>query len=136
MLAQCLLLLRLAVAAFMLQWVIGKFVNPAESAQAFAVFYKVDLDSRFSPLLGGAQLVAVIAFATGFRRWVSYGLIMAMNLIATLSTWQYLVDPFGSFEHRLFWNAVPVAVVSIVLFRMRNSDTLASLDSLIARRTA
>lgn len=135
-LAQCLLLLRLSVVAFMLQWAIGKFVTPDDSARAFAMFYKVNLDPRFSPLLGGAQLVAIIAFASGFRRWVSYGLIMMMNLAATLSTWQYIIDPFGAFEHRLFWNAVPVAVVSIVLFRLRNFDTLYSLDSLLARRSS
>lgn len=132
-LSRCLLVLRLAIAAFMLQWAIGRFLAPDQSNEAIRFFFHVKLEPGFSPMLGSIQLVVIACFAASFRRWVSYGLVFVMNAAAVLATWQYIIDPYGSFEHRLFWNGVPVVAACFVLFRLRRFDTIWSVDTLLER---
>jgi len=132
-LQRCLLILRLSIAAFMAQWAIGRFLAPDQSNEAIRFFFHVKLESGFSPMLGSIQLVIIACFVASFRRWVSYGLVLLMNAAAVLATWQYIIDPYGSFEHRLFWNGVPVVAACFVLFRLRRFDTIWSLDTLLER---
>lgn len=120
----------------MLQWAIGRFLAQEQSNEAIRFFFHVKLEQGFSPMLGSAQLVVIACFVAGFRRWVSYGVVLIMNAAAVLATYEYIIDPYGSFEHRLFWNGVPVVAACFVLFWLRKYDTHWSLDSLLERTPA
>ena len=117
----------------MLQWAIGRIVAPDQSEEIFRYFLKIQLDPGASEIMGGAQLVVIAAFVLGFRRGVSYAAILLMNSVALAATWRYMIDPYGQFEHRLFWNAVPVVAACLVLFMLRRYDTIASVDSMLDR---
>ena len=132
-LSRCLLILRLSIAGFMLQWAIGRFLAPDQSNEAIRFFFHVKLEPGFSPMLGSVQLVVIAFFVAGFRRWVSYGVVLLMNAAAVVATWDYIIDPYGSFDHRLFWNGVPVVAACFVLFSLRRYDTIWSLDRLLER---
>ena len=135
-LPRALLILRLAIAGFMAQWSIGRIVVPDSSDELFQTFFHIKLDPGVSEILGGIQLIVIAAFVTGFRRGVSYGAVLLMNLAALGATWRYILDPYGAFEHRLFWNAIPVVAACLVLFMLRRHDTLASVDTVLDRRTS
>jgi putative oxidoreductase len=115
-----LLLLRLGVAAVMIPWSIDKIINPEHTARVFENFYFVGgLDASVSAVLGVGQLAIVAAFLLGlFKKW-SYGAILLIHGVATFTAWeQYL-----SFS-LLFYAAWPMLAACIMLYMLRDEDTL------------
>ncbi|MGF1606232.1 MAG: hypothetical protein ACFB22_07815 [Rhodothalassiaceae bacterium] len=125
-LALCLLLLRISLTVFMAIWVADKFLNPGHTAAVFAGFYGVerDLAARFSWLLGLIQGFFVLAFALGYRRTISYGVLLAMHLVSTLSSYKQLLNPFN--PERVYWilfyAAIPTLAAFLILFLLRQHD--------------
>ena len=118
-----LLLIRIGVAAVFLMWTIDKFINPEHAAKVFEKFYKIpSLSATLSYVVGGAQLLLVLAFLVGlFRTW-SYGLILVMHAISTFSSWQQYLDPW-TYPHLLFFAAIPMLSACVTLWLMRSFDT-------------
>ncbi len=134
-LARALLILRLAIAGFIAQWAIGRIVASESSDELLQTLFHIKLDPGVSEIFGGIQLIIIAAFVTGFRRGVSYGAVFLMNLAALGATWRYILDPYGAFEHRLFWNAIPVVAACLALLMLRHHDALGSVDTLLDRQT-
>ncbi len=124
-----LLILRLSVAAFFAIWVVEKFVAPEKTQAIWAAFYFVDaLPLWISYVIGVIQGAALIAFIVGAFKFYATGLLMVMHALSTLSTWERLIDPYSGVNH-LFWAAVPALGALIVLFMLRDEDTLLTIKS-------
>lgn len=115
-----LLLLRLGVTAVMLPWTLDKLINPAHTAAVFANFYKIpDLSATASMTVGVVQLIIVLGFVAGIARTWTYGAVLAMHTVSTLSSWsQYLNG------NLLFFAAWPMLAACVVLFLLREEDRL------------
>ena len=122
-LAICLMLIRIGVAAVFLMWTIDKFVNPEHAAQVFEKFYKIpSLSSTLSYVVGGIQLLLVVAFLIGlFRTW-TYGLILLLHSISTFSSWGKYIDPW-TYPNLLFFAAIPMLAACVTLWMMREFDS-------------
>ena len=79
-LAHSLLALRLGVFLVMLMWTLDQFVNPAHASRIFSNFYGVDwLSQNTSGILGGLEVVLILAFVAGlWRRWI-YGAVLLLH---------------------------------------------------------
>ena len=126
-LAIALLALRLGVFIVMVMWTLDKFVQPEHTAGVFANFYGLSgLGSSIFMLIGAAQLVLVLAFVAGAFRRLTYGLILLLHTVSTLSSWAQYLDAFNNL---LFFAAWPMLAACFALYLLRDQDTLLSLDA-------
>lgn len=120
-------ILRYTLAAFFAVWVIEKFVKPESTQGIWKAFYFVsELPLEASYAIGVLQGVILICFVLGLFKFWSYGLLMVMHAFSTASTWAQLVDPYSGGNH-LFWAAVPALGALIVLFILRDEDTVGTI---------
>ncbi len=126
-----LLLLRLGVAVVMIVWTADKFVNQDHSRAVFSAFYGLsDMGGTALTLVGLAQAVVVLAFTAGAFKTLSYGAVLLMHGVSTLSSWRQYLDPF---DHLLFFAAWPMLAACLGLFLMRDHDRLLALHRSAAR---
>lgn len=123
-----LLLLRLGVFLVMVMWTLDKFANPDHAAAVAENFYLMEGMGRTAlAVIGGIQLVIVLAFVAGFCRRISYGLVLLMHAISTFSSYQQYLDPWNNL---LFFAAWPMLAACAALYLLREKDTLLSVDAL------
>ena len=125
-----LLILRVTISWFLLQWAVEKFVTPEITTRIFEVFYNVPVDINLSPIIGGIQAIIVLGFLAGFMKTWTYALILIMHAASTLVTWRSLIMPFADGSNHLFITGVPVLAACFVLFYLRQHDTLFTVGSL------
>lgn len=123
-----LLLLRLGVAVVMIMWTVDKFLNPDHAAAVWAKFYMIEgVGSTPMYVIGAVQALIVAAFTMGlFKRW-SYGIVLLLHAVSTLSSYEKYFDPWNSL---LFFAAWPMLAACIALYLMRKDDTLLSVDAM------
>jgi len=127
-----LFILRLGIFVVMFFWTLDKFVNPDHSAMVFANFYGIeDAGETLLAVVASLQMLVVLAFMAGALKTYSYGLILLMHAVSTLSSWRQYLEPF---DHLLFLAAWPMLAACITVFVLRNHDTLLSVDAAMARR--
>lgn len=120
-----LLLLRVGIFIVMFVWALDKLVNPQHSAAVFAKFYGIDgLSEMLSYALGSLQLILCGAFLAGLWKTITYGLIMLMHAVSTLSSMPQYIDAFNNL---LFFAAWPMLAACIALFILRDYDTRLSV---------
>ena len=124
--ANALLLLRLGVFIVMIMWTLDKFINPQHSGAVFDNFYGLSgLSDATFMIIGFLQLLVVLAFVAGFMKRYSYGIILALHSVSTLSSWQQYLDGFNNL---LFFAAWPMLAACIVLYMLRDLDTRWTVD--------
>lgn len=127
--ASSLLLLRLGVATVFLMWTIDKFVNPEHAAAVFTKFYMISsLNHVAAYVVGGVQLLLVVAFLLGLYRAWTYGAVLALHAVSTFSAWANYLDPW-TYPNLLFFAAIPMLAACITLWMNRDLDVY-SLDEL------
>src|SRR4029453_792403 len=90
-----LLVLRLTVFVVMLIWTIDKFVRPDHAASVYEHFYFLHgVDRAIIYAIGVAELVLLIGFVIGFAPWLTYGLVLLLHAVSTLSTFRQYLHPF------------------------------------------
>jgi hypothetical protein len=124
-----LLIMRLAIAVFLLVWAIDKIVNQGHAQNVFKTFYFTTPPPEILTALGAAQTVIVLAFAAGFARFWTYGAVLLMHLVSTLSTYGRLMNPWGPGAQLLFWAAIPTLASMLALFLLREQDRFLSIDA-------
>lgn len=124
-LRRSLLVLRLGVFVVMLMWTLDKFVNPAHAQKIFGVFYGIDwLSHNLSYLIGGIELLLILAFVAGIQKRWTYGAVLVVHGISTLSSYkQYL----AAFDNLLFFAAWPMLAACLALYWLRDWDTLCTV---------
>lgn len=126
-LQKALLALRLGVFIVMIMWTIDKFVNPGHAGAVFAKYYKIDgLSEMISYLLGSLQLAVVVSFLLGIKKRFTYGILLILHGISTLSTFAMYLDPWGP-RNLLFFAAWPMLAAIYALYLMRDEDTLLTI---------
>jgi len=119
--ATALLLLRLSVFLVFLMWTLDKFVNPAHAAAVFENFYFIGgLGPVIFYILGFVELVILIGFLVGYQKTITYGIILILHGISTLSAFPQYLNPF---ENLLFFAAWPMLAACYALFSLRDLDT-------------
>ena len=121
-----LLIMRITIALFLLPWVIDKFSKDGveHTAKIFAHFYKIKgVSQTGSYAIGALWVILLLAFVLGFKKRISYGLVMLFHGIGTLATWNVLL-PWSDKHNMLFLAAIPVLGAMIALYRLREHDTL------------
>ncbi|MPY89475.1 MAG: hypothetical protein GEU99_16300 [Luteitalea sp.] len=124
--ATALLALRLGVFVVMLVWTIDKFLNVEHAAGVFQGFYGLGGLGRGTLLVvGGVELLIVLAFVLGYRKRLSYGLVFALHAVSTLSSYRQYLDPFNNL---LFFAAWPMLAGCFALYLLRDLDTRWTID--------
>ena len=119
--ARALLALRLGVFIVMLMWTLDKFVNPGHASAVFENFYGLaGVGSAIMAAVGAAELLLVLAFAVGYRKRFSYGAVLILHGISTLSSYRQYLQPF---DNLLFFAAWPMLAACFALYRLRDLDT-------------
>ena len=123
-LALTLLVLRLSVALVFFVWIADKFFNPSHAAAVFQSFYGVPgLGTLMVYGVGALQLAIVLAFVAGIVKPWSYGLVLGMHAVSTLSSFRQYLDPLAV-PNILFFAAWPMLAACFTLFYLRDADTL------------
>jgi uncharacterized membrane protein len=124
-----LLALRIGVFVVMIVWTLDKFLNPGHSQGVFERFYGMPgLDTGVTYAIGAAQLLVVLAFAAGFLKRFSYGLVLLMHGVSTLSSYAQYLDPYNG-ANILFFAAWPMLAACLALYLLRDDDRIASIDA-------
>src|SRR6516225_6559101 len=90
-----LLLLRLSVFLVMFVWTIDKFIEPQHASRIMAEFYSIGgIDSTLIYVLATLELVIILAFLIGFAKRWSYGLVLLLHAVSTLSSYRKYLTPF------------------------------------------
>ncbi|CAN5242377.1 hypothetical protein BH20VER2_BH20VER2_08400 [soil metagenome] len=93
--ALVLLVLRLTVFLVMLMWTIDKFVCPGHAVSVFENFYGLrGFGDAVIFGLAGAELLLIFAFVVGFAQRFTYGAVLLLHAISTLSSWRQYCTPF------------------------------------------
>ncbi|TDI61737.1 MAG: hypothetical protein E2O92_02415 [Alphaproteobacteria bacterium] len=124
-----LLILRITLGLFLLQWGIEKFVLPDTTAMIFAGFYGIDgLTHTIAYVLGGIQCAVALSVIAGFQKKISYLLAFLIHSVSTLATIPLMLAPYDPGNH-LFFTGVPVLAAMGLLWYLRDYDTKFSLDA-------
>ncbi len=119
--ATALLGLRLGVFLVMLMWTLDKFVNVEHANHVFATFYGLaSIGPTVMRALGVAELLIVLAFVVGYRKRLSYGAVLVLHGMSTLSSYRQYLDPFNNL---LFFAAWPMLAACVALYLLRDLDT-------------
>ncbi len=123
-----LLILRLGVFLVMLVWTLDKFVNPAHAAAVYANFYFLSgLDSSILYAIGTVQLLITLGFLVGFKKRLTYGLVLFLHSISTFSSFRQYLAPFQD-GNLLFFAAWPMLAACFTLYYLKDLDTYGTLD--------
>jgi putative oxidoreductase len=117
--ALTLLILRLTLGLFLLQWGAEKLAHPEMSAAIFDHFY--GLQPAVMPIYaaGLVEILVALAVMAGFGQPVSYWLALAIHAATVIVSWRQLSHPWMSQGSHLFIASVPVlgALAALVLLR-------------------
>lgn len=122
-----LFLTRLSIVAFMLPWQLKRFLEPKAVDGIAQKYYKFSMPEIGSTITGVLMVALLVAFLVGFKKRISYGLVMVLHGVGTLMTVPYLIPYTESFKI-LFMAAIPAFMAMVLLYCLRNEDTLLSVD--------
>jgi hypothetical protein len=116
--------LRVSVFFVMFMWTIDKFINPAHAAKIYENFYFISgLESLVMLILGAFELMILTAFLAGLYKKFSYGFVLAVHAVSTLTSFKQYLTPFEG-PHLLFFAAWPMLAACIALFLLRDEDVM------------
>lgn len=118
-----LLLLRWGVFSVMFVWALDKFINPVHAGKVFEKFYGLaGLGSEILLAIGVLQMLLVVGFVLGIFKRYTYGSVLFMHLISTLSSYNNFLHPYEG-SNLLFFAALPMLSACVALYLFRDEDT-------------
>ncbi len=123
---------RLSIAVFLLPWQLMRFSKPETISNISQKYYKFSMPEIGSIVTGVLMMVLLLAFVAGFKKRISYGLVLVLHTIGTLTTIPYLIPGLEGFNI-LFMAAIPTIGAMWLLYVLREQDTLLSVDSMMKR---
>ena len=130
--AAALLILRVSLGLFLLQWGVEKLLVPQSAIRIGQHFYGVALSGAAVTVAGALETLLAIGLVFGvFRRW-TYGIAIVVYAVSVTATWRQLLHPWAREGNHLFIAGVPVLAALILLYMLhmlRASDAY-SLDRL------
>jgi putative oxidoreductase len=123
-----LLFLRLSVFLVMFMWTIDKFINPEHTAGIYESFYYIaGLETALVYAIGTVEIILLLMFLAGYKKLYSYGIVLAIHAISTLSSFKQYLAPFDG-ANLLFFAAWPMLAACLTLFMLRDEDKKLSID--------
>lgn len=122
--ANALFLLRVSVFIVIFMWTIDKFINPEHAAAVYQNFYFFggDFSGTIFMIIGALEMVVLIGFLLGIKKTFTYGVVLVIHGVSTVSTWGKLITPFEG-VNLLFYAAIPMLAACWALFSLRDLDT-------------
>ena len=118
-----LLLLRVGIFTLMIAWTIDKFVRPDHTAHVFEQFYALKgMGHGISYALGALELVLLLGFLLGVAKRLTYGAVLVLHAVSTLSAFRQYAAPFQG-PNLLFFAAWPALAACLALYLLRDLDT-------------
>ena len=120
---------RVLITLFMIPWTLMRFTQP-DSARGVADTYYGPLGSLPDAMfLVIAMLMALLllAFAIGFRKRISYGLMLLLHTVGTAMTIPSLIPGLEGYN-QLFLAALPTIGAMWLLYVLRDQDTLLAVS--------
>ena len=121
-LAVALLILRLTLGIFLLQWGVEKLVHPEMSSAIFDRFYGVQAPAAPIYAAGIAEILIALALAGGLAQPVTYWLALGIHAVTVVVSWRQLTHPWMSQGSHLFIASVPVLAAFVTLVMLRQWD--------------
>ena|SRR5438876_8900054 len=119
-----LLVLRVTVFLVMLVWTIDKFVRPAHAISVYEHFYFLrGLGPAIIYSIAVAELVLLLGFVVGFAPRLTYGLVLLLHAVSTLSSYRQYFHPYQG-PNILFFAAWPMLGACFALYYLCDLDTL------------
>ena len=120
-------LLRLSVFLVMFVWTLDKLLNPEHAARVFENFYGLDDTGRyFLAIVAILELLLLAGFVIGYRKRLTYGLVLLFHGVSTLSSYAQYMDPFSNL---LFFAAWPMLAACFALYLLRDLDVRWTISS-------
>ena len=117
--------LRITIALVFTVWALDKILHPEHAGRVFENFYRLPgLGESMLAATGVAQLALTGAFVAGLAKRATYGAVLALHTISTLSSYRQYLDPFGNL---LFFAAWPMLAACLALYLLRDLDTLGTV---------
>lgn len=121
--ARALFVLRVSVFLVMAMWTLDKFVRPQHAASVYAHFYGLgDLGPAILYMLAAAELILLIGFILGAVPRLTYGAVLLLHGVSTLSSYRQYFYPFEG-TNLLFFAAWPMLEACFTLYYLRDLDT-------------
>jgi hypothetical protein len=116
--------LRLSVFVVMFMWTLDKFLNPDHAGAVFANFYFITVAGDvLIYIVGTIEMFIIIAFLLGcWKKW-TYGAVLILHAVSTLSSYKQYLSPYVS-PNLLFFAALPMLAACFTLYSLRDRDTL------------
>jgi putative oxidoreductase len=121
-LARALLVLRVTLAIFLLQWGVEKFVVPQSAPAIWQHFYGFDLPAVIGYAFGAIEILLAGCLLLGLFRTPAYGAAMLLHAVSVAVSWRQLLDPWGTPVNHLFIAGLPVLGGFVALFLLRRWD--------------
>lgn len=121
-LSRAMLVLRITLGLFLLQWGVEKFVVPQNTVAIWRHFYGLDVPQALGYLFGAAEIAIAICIFLGVFRTLAYGAGLALHAVSVLVSWRQLFDPWADPISHLFIAGVPVLGAFAALFLLRHWD--------------
>ena len=128
-----LLFTRLSIVLFLLPWQLMRFSKPEVIGNISEKYYKFSMPEIGSTVTGVLMMILLLAFLVGFKKRISYGLVLVLHTIGTLTTIPYLIPGLESFNI-LFMAAIPAIGAMLLLYVLREQDTLLSVDNMMTSK--
>lgn len=120
--ATVLLLLRIGIFIVMAIWTLDKFVRPEHAAAVFGRFYGISgLENSLIYVIAGAESLLLVGFLLGIAPCLTYGGVLLLHGISTLSSYRQYLHPFED-NHLLFFAAWPMLAACIAVYMLRDLD--------------
>lgn len=121
-LRRALLVLRITLGMFLLQWGVEKFAVPQNTVAIWGYFYGLNVSATLGYVFGVIEIAIAACLVLGVFRTVVYGAAMALHAVSVLVSWRQLFDPWGDPVNHLFIAGVPVLGTFVALFLLRHRD--------------
>ncbi len=121
-LPRALLVLRVTLGVFLLQWGVEKFVVPQSTTAIWALFYGVNVPQALGYVFGAVEVAIAFCLFLGLFRTAAYGTALALHAVTVVVSWRQLLDPWGDPVSHLFIASVPVLGALLALFLLRHWD--------------
>ncbi len=114
---------RVLITLFLLPWVMLRFTNAEAAKNIASKYYKVSsLPDIANMGVGVLWIILLLAFVTGFKKHISYALVLALHTFGTIMTLPFLIPGTENFNI-LFMAALPTIGAMLLLFSLRSQDT-------------
>ena len=121
--ATALLILRITLGIFLLQWGVEKFMVPDNTPAIWGHFYGIAIPASAATIFGIFEVALALCFFLGIFQTPAYLAAAILHAVTVLVSWKVLIDPWGTPMNHLFVASIPVLGGFVALFLMRGLDT-------------